>query len=132
MQQRFDPRWLVVTAYLISALGVGLMLLAAWWGVVWLLCVAFFLYGFGFGGTIPLGEFIWATYFGRGHIGAIRGAGQLISIVGPTFVPILVGLWFDVAGTYRPAFVMIIGLYLMAAVFVWLSRRPRFDVDERL
>lgn len=122
--QRFPVRWLVVTAYSIQAIGVWLMLLAAWWGDDWLLFPAFFLYGFGFGGTIPLSEFIWATYFGRAHIGAIRGVGQMISIIGPTVVPILVGLWFDVAGTYRPAFMMIIGLYLLAAFVIWSSRKP--------
>lgn len=123
--QRFDPRWLIITAYSISATGVGLMLLAAWQGQAWLLFPAFFLYGFGFGGTIPLGEFIWASYFGRAHIGAIRGVGQLLTIAGPTFGPVLVGLWFDLAGTYGPAFVTIIGVYLTAALFIWMSRKPQ-------
>lgn len=122
--QRFEPRWLIMLAYSLASVGIGLMLLAAWWGFAWLLYPGFFLYGFGFGGTIPLSEFIWAKYFGREHIGSIRGVGQLISIVGPTAMPVLIGYWFDVAGTYTPAFLVIIGLYLSGAALVLLSREP--------
>ena len=123
--QRVEPQRLVAVACSISAFGVGLMLLAAWQGAAWILFPAFFFYGFGFGGTIPLSEFTWAKYFGRGHIGSIRGVGQLITIIGPTLLPVLVGLWFDLAGTYGPAFVTIMAIYLSAALFVLVSRQPK-------
>ncbi|MEM7134869.1 MAG: MFS transporter [Chloroflexota bacterium] len=128
--QHIQPQRLVVSAYSISAFGVGLMLLAAWQGAAWLLFPGFFCYGFGFGGTIPLSEFMWAKYFGRTHIGAIRGVGQLITIIGPTVVPVVVGLWFDMAGTYQPAFLMLIGLYLTGAIFVGVSREPELDMAQ--
>ena len=68
---RFSPRLLVPVAFGISATGVTLILTAGSLELGALLMVGFFFYGFGFGGTIPLSEFTWARYFGRGHIGAI-------------------------------------------------------------
>ena len=123
--QHIEPRRLVLMAFSTSACGVGLMLTAA---VIWstpLLFLGFFLYGFGFGGTIPLSEFVWAKYFGRAHIGAIRGMSQLLMVIGAVVGPVLIGLWFDYAQTYRPAFLMIIGVYLSGALLVWISREPK-------
>ena len=54
------------------AAGVFLMLVSAHIGSLPLMFFAFLCWGFGFGGTVPLGEFIWAKYFGRVHIGAVR------------------------------------------------------------
>jgi sugar phosphate permease len=122
--QRVQPRKLVMAAYSLSSIGVGLMLIAADSGQVPILMIGFLLYGFGFGGTIPLSEFLWARYFGRAHIGAIRGVGYPITIVGTGIAPVLVGLSFDVSLTYQPAFLVIIGAYLSGAALVWISREP--------
>ena len=40
--------------------------------------------------------------------------------------PVLIGLWYDASQTYLPAFATIIGIYLTGALFVWLSREPKF------
>jgi sugar phosphate permease len=122
--QRVQPRRLVMAAYSLSSIGVGLMLIAANSGQVPILMIGFLLYGFGFGGTIPLSEFLWARYFGRAHIGAIRGVGYPITIIGTGIAPVLVGLWFDVSLTYQPAFLTVIGAYLSGAALVWISREP--------
>ena len=122
--QRVDARRLVVVAFSLAALGVSLMLAAAAVGEKSMLFLGFFLYGFGFGGTIPLSEFLWANYFGRAHIGAIRGISQPITILGPTLSPVLIGLWYDYAKTYQPAFLAIIGVYLSGALLIWISRKP--------
>lgn len=123
--QRTPPRSLVMAAYSISSLGVGLMLAASTSASAAVLMAGFFLYGFGFGGTIPLSEFLWAKYFGRAHIGAIRGIGYPITIVGTGFGPVLIGYWYDVSLTYQPAFLAIIGAYLTGALVIGASREPR-------
>ncbi|MEM7343827.1 MAG: MFS transporter [Chloroflexota bacterium] len=122
--QRFDAKNLVITAFSVSSLGVALMLLAATTGQVVLLFIGFFLYGFGFGGTIPLGEFLWVSYFGRANIGAIRGIAQPLTFLGPTFGPVLIGVWYDYAASYQLAFVTIILVYWMGALLVWFSQKP--------
>ena len=122
--QRFDARLLAATAYSISSAGVALMIVAGATGQWAILFPGFFLYGFGFGGTIPLSEFLWARYFGRRHIGAIRGIGNPIAVVGTGFGPVLAGAWFDLSGTYNPAFIAAIAVYMAAATIIVTSRPP--------
>ena len=86
--------------------------------------VGFFFYGFGFGGTIPLSEFTWARYFGRRYIGSIRGAGNPPALLMSAAAPVLVGVWFDVAGAYQWAFVAVIVSFLAAAALVAASKAP--------
>ncbi len=122
--QRFEARLLPATAYTISSIGVALMIAAGVTGQWAILFPAFFLYGFGFGGTIPLSEFLWARYFGRAHIGAIRGIGNPIAVVGTGVGPVLAGAWFDISGDYNPAFIAAIAVYMTAAVIIGISRNP--------
>ena len=123
--QRFHPRFLVMVAYSISSIGVALMLLSGPISLIPMLLAGFSLYGFGFGGTIPLSESLWARYFGRAHIGSIRGITQPIRILGTAVAPVLVGLLFDITDTYRPGFVLVIGALLLGAILVFLSREPQ-------
>ena len=125
--QRFEARLLPATAYTISSIGVALMIAAGVTGQWALLFPGFFLYGFGFGGTIPLSEFLWARYFGRAHIGAIRGIGNPIAVVGTGVGPVLAGAWFDFSGDYNPAFIAAIIVYMTAAVIIGISKDPLAD-----
>ena len=127
--QRFHPRFLVMVAYSISSIGVALMLLSGPISLIPMLLAGFFLYGFGLGGTIPLSESLWARYFGRAHIGSIRGITQPIRILGTAVAPVLVGLLFDITDTYKPGFVLVIGALLLGAILVFLSREPRMTAS---
>lgn len=122
--QHIKARRLVMTAYSMSAFGVAQMVYAAITGSTLFLFTGFFCYGFGFGGTIPLSEYLWASYFGRAHIGAIRGVGQPLTMIGAVFGPILVGLWYDYAQSYQLAFFTIIGVYLAGGLLILISREP--------
>ncbi len=133
--QRFPARLLAAVAFSLGAGGVAMMLLSAALGGAAadgnlagiLLFTGFFCYGFGFGGTIPIGEYLWAGYFGRAHIGAIRGFSLPLMNVGPIVGPVLVGVGYDLQGSYRDAFLAIIAIYLLAALLVAVSRAPHAD-----
>ncbi len=133
--QRFEARLLAAVAFSLGAGGVAMMLLSAALGGAAsggnlagiLLFAGFFCYGFGFGGTIPIGEYLWAGYFGRAHIGAIRGFSLPLMNVGPIVGPVLVGVGYDLQGSYRDAFLVIIAVYLLAALLVAVSRAPHAD-----
>ena len=125
--QRFETRLLVLAAFSLSSGGAALITAAAWTGETAVLFAGFFLYGFGFGGTIPISEFIWARYFGRRHIGAIRGISNPVSIIGTGVGPILMGAWRDAAGGYGAAFLAAICFYMAGAALIGMSREPARD-----
>ena len=122
--QRIDARRLAGSAFSTSACGVLLMVVAAGNGNTLLLVIGFFLYGFGFGGTIPISEFLWARYFGRRHIGAIRGLGRPLTLIFSTGGPIAIGLVYEVFGSYNEAFVALAVIYILGAITINVSKIP--------
>ncbi len=122
--QRVHVRNLGATALSISATGVVTMLIAAQLGALPLMFLGFFFWGFGFGGTVPLSEFIWAKYFGRVHIGAVRGVAAPFTIAFGALGPVLGGLYFDAVGSYEGVFAAFVVAYLSGAVAILASREP--------
>ncbi|MFN8585643.1 MAG: MFS transporter [Dehalococcoidia bacterium] len=121
---RFHVRTLWVGSFSGMIVGVGLMLLARETGQLPLMLFGFFVWGLGFGGGVPLGEFIWAKYFGRVHIGAVRSIGMPIGIAFGAAGPLAVSTLFDATGTYTWAWLMLASVYVAGAVAVIVSREP--------
>lgn len=122
--QRLHVRYLCAMSLSSCAAGVALMLVAAQSGSLGLMFAAFLCWGFGFGGTIPLSEFIWAKYFGRVHIGAVRGASVPYITIFQALGPIVGGLYFDFVGSYAGVFAVFIAAHLIGAVAILASREP--------
>lgn len=122
--QHLHVRYLCATSLSACATGVALMLVSAYTGSLALMFVAFLCWGFGFGGTIPLSEFIWAKYFGRVHIGAVRGASVPYITIFQALGPIVGGLYFDFVGSYAGVFAVFIAAHLIGAVAIFASREP--------
>lgn len=122
--QRFHPRRLSTGAFCSSALGAGLMFVAAQTASLPVMFLGFFAWGFGFGGTIPLGEFLWAKYYGRRYIGAVRSVGVPFTIIFGSAGPILVGLYFDAFDGYEGAFLALVLVYLIGGATIFSSREP--------
>ncbi|MFU8815005.1 MAG: MFS transporter [Pseudomonadales bacterium] len=74
------------------------------------------LFGYGMGGVVPMQGALVAKVFGRARfgkaLGLMRPAMFPVQIIG---VPLAGGI-FDVTGSYRLAFLLFIGLYLLAAL----------------
>jgi len=122
--QRFDPRRLAGLAFGCSSSGIALLLLAGEVDSLAVLFSALFIFGLGFGGTIPISEFLWAHYFGRRHLGAVRSVGMPFTIVFGSAGPIGIALYFDGAGSYGGAFVALAVTYAIAGLAILASRRP--------
>ena len=121
---RWHPRILWAMCYALLCIGSVLQLVAGGLGLLTLMHVAFFLWGLGFGGGVPLGEFIWAKYFGRVHIGAVRSVGMPAGILFGAAGPLVASLLFDASGSYLAAWVLMIALYCLGAAAVLTSREP--------
>lgn len=121
---RFHVRRLFASCFTLSGLGALVMLLSSHTGTHWLMFPAFFLWGFGFGGGIPLSEYIWASYYGRRYIGAVRSVGVPFGIVFGASGGLLVARYFDATGSYTGAWFGMIGSYLIGAALILSSREP--------
>jgi MFS family permease len=80
--------------------------------------IAFFVLGVGWGGMIPMQEVIWASYFGRRHLGAVRSAALPFSLLLGAGGPLAVAYYYDVAGNYDGAFLIVGGMSIVAAALI--------------
>ena len=83
------------------------------------------LYGLGISGVHVTQEVIWANYYGRLSLGLVRSLGYLISFGFGATGPVAMNVVFDILGSYRPAFLVIIGLFLVSAVLMVSAREPK-------
>ena len=88
------------------------------------LCVGFFLLGAGWGGMIPLQEVIWASFFGRRHLGAVRSAALPFSLIFGAGAPLAVSYYRDVVGNYDGAMLAVAVANLVAAGLIMVVRPP--------
>ena len=81
-------------------------------------------FGLGIGVWILMQGYIWATYFGRAHLGAIRGAVMPLTLIfGGAGAP-LAGYVRDTTGSYLPAWSAAVVLMLAAALVLALTPPP--------
>ena len=123
--QRFQVRNVAFAAFLASASGTGLLIAAVNLEALPLLVAGFLAWGFGFGGTIPIGEFVWARYFGRRYLGAVRSVGQPVTILLGSLGPISLALYYDASGSYGWAFAGLAASYVLGGSLILLSREPQ-------
>lgn len=118
---RLRPRWTLAISMLVQAVGVLLLLRAD--SVVSALVYAVW-YGLAFGSAITMLQVIYADYFGRLHLGLIRGSFQPVSLTFNATGPLIAGVWFDASGSYSGAFVLIAGCFVLGSMALLLARYP--------
>ncbi len=117
--ERISGRNAMMVSFSVTVIGIVLMLNPGSIALVWLSAA---LFGFGMGAFGPLYTLMVQDNFGLRSYGAISGLLSLTS--GVTFAggPILGGLTYDLADTYRPAF---IGVALVIGAGVLLLTQIR-------
>jgi MFS family permease len=126
-----DPKYSAAMGY--TAMAAGMIILLQTRTVEMLLVYAV-VFGFGYGCLGPLLPILAADRFGRGNMGAVFGL--LIFFVvglGGALGPLLGGLVYDLAGSYRWAWGANLGLLIAAAIGIAsLKRRhPDASLDNR-
>lgn len=84
----------------------------------------FFLLGLGWGGLIPLQEVVWASFFGRRYLGAVRSAGMPFALIIGAGAPLLASWYFDTVGNYDGAFFAVAAMNLTSAMLLLRVRKP--------
>ena len=88
------------------------------WGIL-----AGFLFGAGVGGLHTLLRLAWADYYGRLHLGAIRGLTLPAQIGGQAIGPVLSGFMHDASDGYRTPF-LLLGAAAGATALLVLAAAP--------
>ena len=120
--ERSHIPWIRVAPFLLQGLGAAFFIMAAQPVFLWL---AVIVYGVGFGGVMVIQEVLWANYFGRFSLGLVRSTGFPIIFAFSASGPIFMNGTFDLLGSYRPAYMIFIGLYVVAAVLLWVVHAPK-------
>ena len=89
------------------------------WGIVF-----GFLFGAGVGGLHTLLRLAWADYYGRLHLGAIRGLTLPAQIGGQAIGPVVSGFMFDASGGYLLPFLIFGSAVGLSALLVLAAIPP--------
>ena len=66
----------------------------------------------------------WPQYYGRKHLGSIRGFGFGVGVFGSALGPLPFGIAYDALGGYTPAIAALLVLPVAATIAVWFARPP--------
>ena len=119
---RFDKRYVLITTYILQAIGVFLLANIKSIDQVYIFLVV---YGFGYGGAIPVYIAMRGEYFGRKAFATIQGIMQMILVIPTVVGPIFAGYVYDVTGSYYNAFMLFVILYIIGAGILPFARRPK-------
>ena len=119
---RFHARFLSAVGFAIS--GACIIALLAVAATPALVAVVLAIYGLGIGGTVPLQETVWASYFGRTHLGKIRSVAMPFSIVFGAGGPLMAGVLYDTTGSYEVAFTLFAAFSVLGLLLILLARPP--------
>ena len=81
------------------------------------------LFGVAIGAGSIVENQLWADYFGRQHLGAIRGFGAPFRIASPTG-PVLTGLLFEWTGSYTVPFTIFMVIFVLMTVAMYFATPP--------
>lgn len=118
---RFSPRFLLVALMIVLAFTLFLVQImsTAMHGILYGICM-----GICSGSFRVVDAVLWAKYFGRQHLGAIRGVTTLGATGGTALGAFPLGLSMDLLGSYGPALDGLIGITIIIAILVWFTKRP--------
>ena len=120
LMDKIHARWATIIATLFTAASMIVITFAT---SIWLAVAFAILFGLGTGGWTIAQTLLFANYFGRRHLGAIRGLSQVMS--GPVGAagPLMAGIIRDQTDSYTLSFAIFL-LALMVVLLALLLARP--------
>lgn len=114
---RIHPRIAGVTGFSVMLIAVLLTMFAT---EVWEMFVAFFVFGLAIAMIVIVQNVLWPSYFGRAHIGAIRGVVMLVMLPFAGLGAPIAGFVHDSTGSYLPvwsaaAVALVVGALLLVS-----------------
>lgn len=119
--ERIETKYIAAFDFLLFAL--ALVMIMAIQGVL-SMYVAVLMLGIAIGGVVTIQEVVWANYFGRLTLGAVRAVGRPVQIITGVAGPLLASAAYDLRGSYEVAFGVFALTSVLAAVIVVFTPRP--------
>ena len=120
--RRVPARFLGASGFLMLA---AASVMTIWAYNVPIMALSMAVFGLGIGGMMFLQNFIWADYFGRESVGAIRGIVNPINLVVGGLGAPAAGYVRDITGSYDPAWWAGVALMTFGAVLTIMTPPPR-------
>ncbi|MFQ5873979.1 MAG: MFS transporter, partial [Dehalococcoidia bacterium] len=120
LAERTNPKGSAIFVLLLCAGGM-LILIYVNLPLAFLYAVIF---GLGIGGFDPLISLLWANYYGRSFLGAIRGFITMTNVVSFAGAPLFASFMFDATGDYRNAFFIFLAGFLVSAALLLVVKKP--------
>ncbi len=121
LYERIARRIMGATGIAISAIAVFFTMIANSVPGMFLATMTF---GLGAGSDLLMQNNVWADYYGRRHIGAIRGTVMPFMLFFSGIGAPIAGSVFDTTGSYNPMWRVSIGLMLFGAFLLVLTPKP--------
>lgn len=118
--ERFPPRFVAAGAYMGFAGAITLMLVTT---SAFHMFASTALFGLSAGTNMLCQTYLWASYYGRTFLGTIRGITFPAILLASSIGAPVAGYIYDILGSYRPAWWLVIGIYA-AAILVMMSATP--------
>ncbi len=116
--EKFPTKNLMVTQTLLTAIMIGSLFFVR--SPIMLFTYAFF-QGLTLGGQFILQPLMIANYFGRQHLGAVRGVMRPFITFSGAIGPVFVAGLFDATGTYKVAFLFVLSTWIIASLIYLLA-----------
>ena len=121
LSERVTARRTLVVVLILMSLGYfGVLgVQVAWQSIVWAIC-----YGLSFGGMFVLQQVIFADFYGRDNVGAIRGIVWPVQMVFNATGPFIASMAYDTPGNYTLIFLTFASLVMISSALIFLARPP--------
>lgn len=115
-------RYVILLAGLVRVLGLFLLVAAADLVIVYLFVV---LYGLGNGLNIGAWGPLRTRFFGRKAYATIMGISSMLTLPVGVLVPVYIGWIYDITGTYKNSFTLLLTIFAIGLISVFLLNPPR-------
>ena len=122
LSERLEPRYLGIAAGTGFALSMLPMLLTN--GEAYTIFLQSLIWGVAGGAFITLNNVIWPTFFGRAHLGSIRGLVLPVSLAATALGAPAYGLLLDAGIEFRTIWLISLTVFAFAGGLLFLTRQP--------
>lgn len=107
--------------FVLTGLGLGMWVLTPSEPT---LLAGILLFGLGASGSQVVAEIMWASAYGRFSLGTVRGVAYPIQTLFAAMGPLVVGLLYDLSGSYQSSFAIMLVGCMASAALIQLARQP--------